>query len=286
MGPGPQISLLPDKRRLHLRHGPIDLIVEAFGGPREVAAAYRQAAARFQTILDELVSELPALRQPAGDAAVSGPTARRMEAAVTPHRPAFITPMAAVAGAVADEILSAMLHGRELARAYVNNGGDIALHLSAGERFAAGLVSRLTRGKPDGVCHITSDMPVRGIATSGRDGRSLSLGIADSVTVLARNAAMADAAATLIGNAVNIEHPAVRRAPAITLDPDSDLGNLAVTVAVGSLESTAVKAALGAGAACACKMQTAGLIYGAVLLLDGSYRVVDDELADTIPAAA
>jgi hypothetical protein len=70
------------------------------------------------------------------------------------------------------------------------------------------------------------------------------------------------------------------------LDPDSDLGNLEVTVAVGSLESTAVKAALGAGAACACKMQTAGLIYGAVLLLDGSYRVVGDELADTIPAAA
>ena len=54
-----------------------------------------------------------------------------MHAAVAPFaEESFITPMAAVAGAVADEILQAMRRAAPLARAYVNNGGDIALHLA------------------------------------------------------------------------------------------------------------------------------------------------------------
>ncbi|MEP1567151.1 MAG: UPF0280 family protein, partial [Nitratireductor sp.] len=61
---GPRIAWLPDGRRLHMQHGPIDLIVEAFGAPAERAAGYRQAAARFSTVLDELAGELGALRAP------------------------------------------------------------------------------------------------------------------------------------------------------------------------------------------------------------------------------
>ena len=53
-----------------------------------------------------------------------------MHAAVLPYAAEhFITPMAAVAGAVAEEVLGAMMRAAELERAYVNNGGDIALHL-------------------------------------------------------------------------------------------------------------------------------------------------------------
>ena len=286
MGPGPQIALLADGRRLHLQHGPIDLIVESFGDKGEIELSYRQAASRFQTVLSELVEELPALRKPCGGVTFKGPTARRMADAVSLHRRVFVTPMAAVAGAVADEVLSTMLRGRDLARAYVNNGGDIALYLSPGEKFAAGLVGRPVRGGPDGVCQITSDMPVRGIATSGRGGRSFSLGIADAVTVLARNAATADAAATLIGNSVNVEHPAIRRAPAMTLDPDSDLGNLEVTTAVGELDGSAVRTALDSGAACAQAMRAADSIHGAVLALDGIFRVVGDEIARELLVAA
>ena len=59
---GPQAGLLADGRRLHLNHGPIDLIVEAFGASEEVQLAYAQASVRFQTILAELVEELPDLR--------------------------------------------------------------------------------------------------------------------------------------------------------------------------------------------------------------------------------
>ena len=78
---------------------------------------------------------------------------------------------------------------------------------------------------------------VRGIATSGRHGRSLSFGIANSVTVLAKSAAMADTAATLIANAVDLPgHPAVERRPASSLRDDSDLGERLVVTGVGDLE--------------------------------------------------
>ncbi len=138
---GPQASLLPDGRRLHLNHGPIDLIIEAFGPPEDKRRAYAQAVARFQTILTELVAELPELRRPAASMPRSfmSPTANRMEQAVCRHAPAFITPMAAVAGSVADEILAALLNGRTLEKAYVNNGGDIALHLAPGQSMSAAI---------------------------------------------------------------------------------------------------------------------------------------------------
>ena len=124
---GPQAGFLADGKRLHLNHGPIDLIIEALGEMEEVRAAYAQATARFHTILGELVEELPALRSAAAarPRRFRGPTARRMEAAVSPLAGEdFITPMAAVAGSVADEMLAAMVAGRVLDKAYVNNGGD------------------------------------------------------------------------------------------------------------------------------------------------------------------
>ena len=225
---------LPDGR-LHLQHGPIDLIIEAFGATDEVERAYGQAVGRFGDILPTLVRELPILRRPVGEAypLLQGPVARRMAEAVWPHRAVYITPMAAVAGAVADEMLQAMVRGRTLDKAYVNDGGDIALHLTPGHELRAGIFATAL----DGMARLTCDSPVRGIATSGRGGRSFSLGIADSATVLAATAAAADAAATLIANAVNIDHPSIERRPARELDPDSDLLDLPVTVAVGPLPS-------------------------------------------------
>jgi uncharacterized protein len=76
----------------------------------------------------------------------------------------------------------------------------------------------------DAQCEIDFDIPVRGIATSGWRGRSFSRGIADSVTVLAKTAAMADAAATVIANAVNVVHPGIVRRPACDIRDDSDWG--------------------------------------------------------------
>jgi ApbE superfamily uncharacterized protein (UPF0280 family) len=274
----PQRRLLPDGRRLHLQHGPIDLVIEAFGPPGEVARAYGQAEACFADLLATLVRDLPTLRQPIGDRkpALSGPVARRMVDAVWPHRAVFITPMAAVAGAVADEVLAALVAGRDLAKAYVNDGGDIALHLTPGERFAAGMVADLEAPAIDGIATITAAMPVHGLATSGRGGRSFSLGIADAVTVLARDGASADAAATLIANRVDLDHPAIERRPASSLRDDSDLGDIPVTVAVGPLAPAEIDAALASGAAEAERMRKTGLIVAAALFLRGRHRVVGD----------
>jgi ApbE superfamily uncharacterized protein (UPF0280 family) len=273
-----QIALLPDGRRLHLQDGPIDLIVEAWGIPSAVEAAYRAAAARFVPILDELCAELPLLRNAArpDGCDLSGITARRMQAAVLPFASRiFITPMAAVAGAVAEEILGAMQAAAPLARAYVNDGGDIALHLAPGESFKVAMVDRPDRPSLFGTAYVTALDAVRGIATSGWRGRSFSLGIADAVTVMAPTAAMADAAATVIANAVDLPgHPGILRVPAMDLQPDSDLGPRLVTRHVPSLADTDIAKALDAGETAALSLLGAKLVTGAALHLQGQTRCI------------
>jgi ApbE superfamily uncharacterized protein (UPF0280 family) len=273
-----QIGFLSDGRRLHLQDGPIDLIVEAHGAAGDVDAAYEAAAQRFTGLLDTLCAELPELRQPAHPtaSALKGKVARAMHAAVAPFAAGhFITPMAAVAGSVAEEILAAMLRVAPLDRAYVNNGGDIALHLADGAHFTVGLVDRPDAPGLMRTTVIAADDPARGVATSGRHGRSFSLGIADAVTVLARTAAQADAAATIVANAVDLPgHPAIVRRPANELQPDSDLGARLVTRDVGVLQPAEITTALAAGEDCARALLAQGLIDGAALRLHGAMRVV------------
>ena len=279
----PQIGWLSDGRRLHLQDGPIDLIVEARGSEANLRAAYQAAVRRFTGLLDELCDELPALRRAADPARclLKGPVARRMHAAVAPFAAEhFITPMAAVAGSVAEEILGAMTGAARLDRAYVNNGGDIALHLSQGEHFSVGVMDRPDADGLMRTAVIDAGDPSRGVATSGRHGRSFSLGIADAATVLARTAAQADAAATIIANAVDLPgHPAIVRCPAEELQPDSDLGPRLVTRDVGPLEEFEIVAALEAGLDKARALLAAGLIDGAALHLQGQTRVMAAEKA-------
>lgn len=263
-----QIAWLPGNR-LHLNHGPIDVILQGWGDPRALQQGYAAVADRFPAILPELCAELPALRAP--DAALHGPVARRMAAATTPFRPAFITPMAAVAGAVAEEILRAFLRPG-ITRAYANNGGDIALHLDPGESLTCAIAAR--PGMADRLTIRHAD-PVRGIATSGWRGRSHSLGIADAVTVLAATAPMADAAATMIANAVDLPgHPAITRRPARDLAPDSDLGPRPVTTAVAPLDPAEIAAALDAGEAAARAFRQQGLVEAAALFLHPELRIL------------
>lgn len=274
----PQITWLADGKRLHLQDGPIDLVIEADGTAENVRVAYANAAARFDGLLDELCKELTLLRTQADASGtkLEGMIARRMYDAVAPFAQThFITPMAAVAGAVAEEILEAMTLAAILDRAYVNNGGDIALHLAAGQSFSVGLIDRPDRPSLIGKTVVRSEDSSRGIATSGRHGRSFSLGIADAVTVLAKTAAQADAAATIIGNAVDLPgHAAIARVPARDIQPDSDLGDRLVTRGVGMLSSGEIMQALAAGTCCARDLVARGLIEGAALTLQGETEIV------------
>ncbi len=278
-----------DDRRWHWQHGPIDLILTADGDEAAVRAAYEACWQRFTTILAELVTELPLLRLAiAPDAAqhenpCTGSVARRMWQACHAHRARFITPMAAVAGGVADELIEAFRQQPGITRAFINNGGDIALHLTEGATYRIGVFSDLAAfdGTPllatdalDANIALDFDKPVRGIATSGWRGRSFSLGIADSVTVLARTAALADAAATMIANAVDLEHADIVRYPASSLKDDSDLGDMLVTVDVPSLPQPLIDFALARGAQEAAMLRDLGLIEGAALFLQRRARVV------------
>ena len=200
----------------------------------------------------------------------------------------FITPMAAVAGAVADELIG-LFDRTGVSRAAINNGGDIALHLAAGAFYTVGMwprIDRLPRGADapdalDGRFVVDADMPVRGVATSGWRGRSFSLGIADSVTVLARSAAQADAAATLIANAVDCDAPGIVRAPAAHLKDDSDLGDRLVTVDVPILPAAAKSGLRQAEA-----LRDRGLIHAAALFLQDAVEVMEPRAAEPRPGRA
>ncbi len=246
-----------------------------------------------------------------------GPVARRMLAAVLPLSDAqMVTPMAAVAGAVADEIGAAIGAAGSLDRWMVNNGGDIAFGLADGHHYVTGLVVDPRRAAISSTVRLEAGSGVGGIATSGRHGRSLSLGIADAVTVLAPTAAAADAAATLIANHVDVgsvppdtgsvpqhhtdtgsvpQHhtdtgsvprhdtdtgsvPQVVRQPASSLDPDSDLGDTLVTVDVGPLTVAQIQEALNSGLSYAESCVSRGLISAAVLHLAGHSVATATEL--------
>ncbi len=269
--------------RWHFQHGPIDCIVSAEGDPEVVAACVERAWQRFRGVLDELVAELTLLRTDLSSAAgvrvgPHGPIARRMVAACRAHATngRFMTAMAAVAGSVAEELIGCFDEPR-IRRAFVNNGGDVALHLGPGASFDVGLFTDPAHGLAglplDGRFSIASHSPVRGIATSGWRGRSFSLGIADSVTVLAATASAADAAATVIGNAVDVDDPRIVRRPANEVRDDSDLGRRLVTCAVPALSTPLAERALRNGAAQARSEIEAGRVVAALLCLQGRSRV-------------
>ena len=273
--------------RLHLQHGPIDIIAHV-DAPEEVRKRlYSTASHRFSTVLEELVAEMDLLKQPwSADLPDSkGGIAQKMCFAVR-GSDIFVTPMAAVAGAVADEMLETMLFEAQkpdscvehIHRMYVNNGGDIAFWLNTGESFSIGVVDNPGIPELNARVSLAYESPVRGIATSGWRGRSLSLGIADAVTVLAGSAATADAAATLIANDVNVDYPGIIKRPASEVKDESDLGMLPVTVDVPPLPVDQISEALKRGAQTAGNFIRTGKIEAAYLSLQKQTLVVENNL--------
>lgn len=285
-----QRARLPDGR-WHFQHGPIDLVIHLDAEPLVAAQRIETAWSRFVTILPELCAELLLLRTSGTRPdALRSPIAQSMAAACLEHHRRFglyVTPMAAVAGSVAKAVLACLL-APGVHRASVNNGGDIALYVAEGRCYSVGVVVEPLRLAADaGSGRVLPQLParsaevridaacgIRGIATSGWRGRSLSLGIADAVTVLAADAPAADAAATLIGNAVNAEHPGIVRQPANLVRDDSDLHDRRVTRAVPQLPARSVHEALANGEDFARRVIAAGLAQTVFLSLQGEHRVV------------
>ncbi len=270
MKKGVQVAWLPDGKRLHLGHGPIDLVIEIWGAGR--FDAYAAAAARFETVLQELVAELPQLKAGARhESQFDGDIAQSMQRAAAAFLPAFVTPMAAVAGAVADEIARVIGETHGVDKAYVNNGGDVSLVLSDGEVLTADVGGGIARMDIHGAgC-------VGGVATSGWRGRSLSFGIADAVTVLASTAAKADVAATMIANEVDLPgHPGISRAMADSRQIDSDLGSRLVTVSVPELTREEIQQALRSGVDFAAGLQPSHGVWAGLICLQGHVATFGD----------
>lgn len=267
--------MMADGKRLHLQHGPIDIITQAFGDDAEVAKAYEQGISFFATVLQDLVVDLAELNQPVNypdKSNLTGVSGIMWKATRCFSGEHFVTPMAAVAGAVADQVKQAMLAGRQLDKLYVNNGGDISLYLAGDAKFVSGIVNVQDLPKLDALAQLDKEDNVGGLATSGWRGRSLSPGIADAVTVLADTAAMADVAATLIAGDVWVDSPAIKQAPATSLRDDTDLGHMLITEDVGALSHNEIKTALERGLKTARSFQSQGLIKGAYLALQGETR--------------
>jgi ApbE superfamily uncharacterized protein (UPF0280 family) len=264
-----------EKNRLFLQHGPTNVVLEAFGGNKNLA--YDNVKKYFETILEELVPDLALLKKEVVlNRKFNNKISQSMQNATEKFTPTFITPMASVAGSIADNILKVLVNNTNLEKAYVNNGGDVAFHLSENQIMKSSLAAI-----PNMIAEIKYKDKSRGIATSGWRGKSFSRGIADSVTVLAKNAAIADAAATMICNSVDIyNHPKIKRKPANNIYEDSDLKNLLITVEVGELTKAEIKEAIKNGYETAMQYVEKDLINTALIQLSDYFCIIQKKSTD------
>ncbi|KJS29524.1 MAG: hypothetical protein VR64_20415 [Desulfatitalea sp. BRH_c12] len=175
-----------------------------------------------------------------------------------------LTPMAAVAGTLADAVAD-WLFERDMTKVVVDNGGDIAIRLGPGENVVVGVCPQ------PGARHLTRRIlldarcPSWGVATSGMGGRSFTRGIASAVTTVSHRASLADAAATAIANACFVPDEAIRQAPAELIDPDTDIPGVPITVQVGRVSSEKLRQAGENTRKKAEEIQKRGIISGALI---------------------
>jgi len=185
-----------------------------------------------------------------------------------------LTPMAAVAGTIADAVAD-WLFERGLTRVIVDNGGDIAIRLARGERATVGVRPQITSRLISHVIYLDSSRSAWGVTTSGMGGRSFTRGIASAVTVLADNASVADAAATAVANSCFVEDRSILQLPAQNIDPNSDLAGIHVTSEVKPLSTESIRKAVGNARRKAENLFQKDLISGAFIALGSVYTITD-----------
>lgn len=266
-----RVEELPGKAGVLVEHGPLHLVVKAFSCGRLDNGLGSSSARHAFACLEQLAAEYRLLQYPHSqihDVAL-GDIARTMLESVRRIGDEDLTPMAAVAGTIADSVVDWLIgHGAE--KAIVDNGGDIAIRLSpanSGQSIRVGLRPSVTSS------HISHRVLLRagpsswGVNTSGMGGRSFTRGVASAVTAFARLSTLADGAATAIANSCYIADPAIKQLPANSLDQGSDLGDTPVTVEVGIIEEAARKRIMEKGLQRATDLVLQGHIDGAILVV-------------------
>jgi len=258
-----------DGGRILAELGPMSLVIQGHIGQVPQIADCIKAAKESFSYLRRIAFFKEELRKPAYilNHQMADPLVRSMRDAVAIVASHELTPMAAVAGTIS-EYVAHFLASRGLSRVIVNNGGDIAIILTPGNHVRVGVLQGSTAFKHCPVLRLDPTYTSWGIATSGLGGRSLTTGVATSVTVLAKQASIADAAATLVANASFVEHQGVTQVPGITLDPHTDIPDKMVTLCARlpvSKREEAVERALAKAAA----LLRAGIILGAYVNVQG-----------------
>jgi uncharacterized protein len=232
-----------------------------------------EAARHAIGFLAEIAEDMPHLKQPAVAAppASLGRLARIMWEATALVGDADLTPMAAVAGTIADATAD-FLWNVGLTRVIVNNGGDLALRLDTGETVSVGIRQDVTRQTVSSRVVVTHESHIGGVCTSGLGGRSFTRGVASAAIVLAGRSAVADAAATAVANATYIPSPAVEQRNAETIDPETDLKGVPITTTVGTLSKVEIEQALSQGISRGEELVRRNLIAGACVCAQGRRR--------------
>jgi len=256
--------------------GPMRLVIRAWNGGQpeikltrqaaEVSISYLERIARCQSLLSRPIPEIEDLPE--------DELALRMITSANAIGDEDLTPMAAVAGTIADAAAD-WLVGQNMDRVIVDNGGDIALRLKAGETATVGIRPRIDNMQVSHVLHLDGSQSTWGVATSGVGGRSLTRGIASAVTVVAATASAADAAATAIGNACFVEDCGIIQLPAESLDPNTDLAGLSVTTKVGELLPEKVAMAIKSARQKAELLSQRNIIFGAFMALQNGFAISD-----------
>lgn len=267
-----RVAILHGGRAVLAENGPLRLVIQPFSGPVAETELAKEAAEYAFDCLARVAAALPALRRRHGLIATlpRDEIARVMLESVRIIGDEDLTPMAAVAGTIADFVAD-WLFARKVTRVIVDNGGDIAIRLKPGESARVGLRPVIDSLEITHLIHLDSTYPSWGVTTSGMGGRSLTRGIASAVTVFASTASVADAAATAIANSCFAEDGNIRQVPAITVDPTTDLGEMLVTVSASGLAAKTVTAALENGLEKAKAVMQRGDIRGALIAVAGKF---------------
>jgi ApbE superfamily uncharacterized protein (UPF0280 family) len=265
-----------DKETVIAECGPMRLIIRAWKkgkpqihlahGAAEQSFMYLERIARHRS---ELSRPIPVIKTPPPDT-----LAIAMVQSANAVGDGDLTPMAAVAGAIADAVAD-WLFERGMTKVIVDNGGDISIRLLENDTVTVGIRSDVNDRQISHIVCLDAGQLTYGVTTSGVGGRSFTRGIASAVTVLAATASVADAASTAIANACFVEDSRILQLPAENIDPNSDLGGTRVTIEVGPLSSEKKLKAIKNARKKAESLLQKGVIIGAFIALENQFVITD-----------
>lgn len=268
-----RVEILPGGKAVLAENGPLRLVIQAYSGETPELELAKEAAQYSFTCLEMVAGELELLRQPHPriDGAAHHQISETMINSVRLIGDNDLTPMAAVAGTIADYVAE-YLYERGVGRVIVENGGDIAIRLQPGEVVRVGFRPKITDQDVSHLITINSKSHTWGVNTSGLGGRSLTRGIATGVTAFAHTSSVADAAATAIANSCFVEDSKIVQVPANSIDPHTDLGTLPVTLSAEGVSEKSNDIALENGLKKAEMLVASNAIQGVLLAVGGKFQ--------------